>query len=86
MLSQATDLSASSKVGCGTKPYAEATVRSYHTTLTLKRNFLQLFLSRSERDAPIMPPSTQDPSYWEDYRAYCQTREEAQLPFVSYRN
>ena len=33
-----------------------------------------------------MPPSTQDPSYWEDYRAYCQTREEAQLPFVSYRN
>ena len=28
---------------CGTKPYAEATVRSYHTTLTLKRNFLQLF-------------------------------------------
>ena len=33
-----------------------------------------------------MPPSTQDPNYWEDYRAYCQTREEAQLPFVSYRN
>ena len=33
-----------------------------------------------------MPPSTQDPSYWEEYRAYCQTREEAQLPVVSYRN
>ena len=44
------------------------------------------FSLKKWRDASIMPPSTQDPSYWEEYRAYCQTREEAQLPVVSYRN
>ena len=63
------------------------------TTLTAQLIGLSLlnatfssFSLKKWRDAPIMPPSTQDPNYWEDYRAYCQTREEAQLPFVSYRN
>ena len=32
----------------GTKPYAEATVRSFHRNLTLKRNFLQLFSQEVE--------------------------------------
>ena len=47
---------------------------------------LSSFSLKKWRDASTMPPSTQDPSYWEEYRAYCQTREEAQLPVVSYRN
>ena len=30
--------------------------------------------------------SVQDPSYQAEYEAFCQTREQAQLPYVSYRN
>ena len=30
--------------------------------------------------------SLQDPGYQAEYEAFCQTREQAQLPYVSYRN
>ena len=30
--------------------------------------------------------SVQDPSYQAEYEAFCQNREQAQLPYVSYRN
>ena len=30
--------------------------------------------------------SVQDPSYQAEYEAFCQKREQAQLPYVSYRN
>eukprot|EP00439_Symbiodinium_sp_Y106_P019119 s5708_g2.t1 len=54
--------------------------------IPLQNAIFSSFSLKQWRDASTMPPSTQDPSYWEEYRAYCQTREEAQLPVVSYRN
>ena len=58
----------------------------YIIGMSLSNAIFSSFSLKKWRDASTMPPSTQDPSYWEDYRAYCQTREEAQLPVVSYRN
>ena len=51
--------------------------------IPLQNAIFSSFSLKQWRDASTMPPSTQDPSYWEEYRAYCQT---SQLPVVSYRN